>query len=329
MRRHVNIIRALVTVMALTAVIPPVAAKSNKNKESVEIPVCSKPFGTLAVAVPNDGQNWWADPELKLPPPSTLMELFVMKSRCFDLVDRATGLIGEERAGAAAGELRSGSNVGLEQKIAADYGMVPFLVGQDTNQQGLFQIWDEKTVEGAVVNEVVEQTGNALLGKIPFWKRGKITGFNINKKTADVILSIIDLRSTRIVVMTEGHGEKTDVSFSFEIFRDGDLGVNIGRYAKTPMGKVITMAYLDAYTKMINEFRNLPPSASENSNIKSVRVTKTTILLSDPGGTEKVRNLEVDMLLHPTGRRENLMWEVEDGYGYRGWVSVEDFQWAR
>ena len=80
---------------------------------------------------------------------------------------------------------------------------------------------------------------------------------------------------------------------------------------------------------MVEQFSRLPKEASANNNMQAVRVTKPASLLADPQGTGIIRELDIDMLLTPSGRVEGLMWECMDEYGYSGWLSVENFQWAR
>ena len=150
-----------------------------------------------------------------------------------------------------------------------------------------------------------------------------------NRITADVSLSLSNIRSTQIFAITEGKAQKTDIDIIVDIFRDGNPSVNIGRYATTDIGRVISQAFLNAYTLMVQRFSSLPQNAPANSNLQAVRVTKPASLLSDPLGTKIVRLLDTDSLLIPTGQKQGLFWEVTDEYGYSGWLSVENFQWAR
>ena len=128
-------------VVFLVAVLP--AEAQSKNG----IPICEKSYGTLAIVNPDNGQSWWTDPELQLPPPTALMQALVMKSQCFQLVDRSNSLIDRERSDAKAGELRPGSNLGLAQKTTADYLMVPELIRRSNK--------GEAGTEGAITNDLI------------------------------------------------------------------------------------------------------------------------------------------------------------------------------
>ena len=106
--------------------------------------------------------------------------------------------------------------------------------------------------------------------------------------------------------------------------------MGVGGYANTEIGQVVALAYLDAYTDMIIQFSNLPEDASANSDTQAVEVIKPARMLANPDGSgEAVRTLDVGMYLYPTGNKENLMWEVEDELGNKGWVNSTMFQLAR
>src|SRR5262245_55246460 len=92
----------------------------------VVIPTCEKKIGTLSVMEPE--HNWWQ--QYNLESPEALIKVFVSESKCFTLLDRGKGLAAaqSERALAAGGDLRGGSNMGKGQMKAADYVLVPDIV---------------------------------------------------------------------------------------------------------------------------------------------------------------------------------------------------------
>src|SRR5271167_4831863 len=99
-----------------------------------QIPTCDKKIGTLAVTEPQN--QWWV--ALNLESPAALIKVFVSESKFFTLVDRGKGLQAAqaERALAASGEERQGSNIGKGQMKAADYVLVPDVVNQNRNASG-------------------------------------------------------------------------------------------------------------------------------------------------------------------------------------------------
>lgn len=289
------------------------SAQDIKKKQMQEIPVCTKKLGSISVIEPEDATNWWTGQQL--PAPSKLIKVFVNKSKCFTLVDRGAGMDAamRERELAAGGELRGRSNIGKGQIKAADYVMVPDLISTNSDAGG--------SAVAGLLGGLIGGGAGALIG-----------GLNFKKKTADVVLTVTDVRSSEQVAMTEGSAKKTDIGWGGAgAFFGGALGgAGVGGYANTEIGQVITMAYLQAYTQLVTELGGLPADASAAAGSQAVSVAKPGRLLSNPKGTGKpVRDLDVGMMLYPTGTKDGMMWEVEDELGNKGWVSSSLLQLAR
>jgi len=282
------------------------SAQDQSKKGQAEIPVCAKPLGTIAVIEPEDSVNWWTGQQL--PAPSKLIKVFVNKSRCFTLVDRGVGMSAaqSERALAAEGQLRGRSNIGKGQIRAADYVLVPDLISQNSNASG--------NAVGGLIGGLIG--GNA--GKIA-------SGLNLRSKTADVTLTLTDVRSSEQVALAEGNSKKTDLGWgaSGGLFTGGGLGaMGLGGYTNTEIGQVITLAYLQAYTNLVGELGGLSGNPAASNVAQAVTMLKPGRLLANAKGTgAPVRALEPGMLLYPTGVKEGSMWEVEDEMGNKGWVN--------
>src|SRR5271167_3338483 len=206
-----------------------------------QIPTCDKKIGTLAVTEPQN--QWWV--ALNLESPAALIKVFVSESKCFTLVDRGKGLQAAqaERALAASGEERQGSNIGKGQMKAADYVLVPDIVNQNRNASGT-------------------NVGGILGGLLPHGVGAIVGGVSMKSKTADVVLTLTDVRSTEQVALEQGHAKKTDLGWmggGGAGFFGGFAAGGASGYANTEIGQVVTMAYLDAYIKMINEIKNNAP----------------------------------------------------------------------
>ncbi|KAF1703226.1 CsgG/HfaB family protein [Pseudoxanthomonas kaohsiungensis] len=301
----------------LASMAAPVAAQSAqemRQQQAAQIPVCAKPLGTISVIEPEDAVNWWTGQQL--PAPSKLIKVFVNKSRCFTLVDRGVGMAAAqyERGLAADGELRGGSNIGKGQVKAADYVMIPDLIAQNSNAGG-------NAISG-LVGGLLGGNAGALVG-----------GLNMKKKTADVVLTVTDVRSSEQVAMAEGSAKKTDIGWgsSGGLFTGSGFGAaGVGGYANTEIGQVITLAYLQAYTDLVGQLGGLPENASAANVSQALRVTKPARLLANAKGTgSAVRELDPGMLLYPTGAKEGLMWEVDDELGNKGWVNSTMTELAR
>ena len=309
---------ALGSLFSLTActVANPLVTRTQKAHEAkvAAIPKCARRLGTISVIEPEGDVHWWT--QQQLPSPTKLIKVFVNTSGCFTLLDRGMGMNAamRERALAAGGELRGGANVGKGQVKAADYVMVPDLISTNANAGG--------SALGALAGGLIGGGAGRLVGSI-----------NISSKTSDVVLTVTDVRSSEQVAMTEGHGEKNDIGLgaSGSFFGSQGLGgAGIGGYANTTIGQVITMAYLDAYTKLVNEMGGMPGNASAANARQSGTVRVATRMFSTAAMKGKaVRSLDPGMTVYPTGDKVGVVWEIEDEHGNRGWISSENFDLAR
>ena len=83
---------------------------------------------------------------------------------------------------------------------------------------------------------------------------------NISSKTADVVLTVTNVRTSEQQAMEEGHGSKTDVGFGFGGGWGGwggFGGAGISNYQNTAIGQVVVLAYIDAYTKLVGDLGGL------------------------------------------------------------------------
>ncbi|MEE7566719.1 peptidoglycan-binding protein, partial [Xanthomonas sp. Kuri4-3] len=158
-------------------------------------------------------------------------------------------------------------------------------------------------------------------------------GINMKSKTADVTLTITDVRSSEQVAMAEGNAKKTDLGWGGAggLFSGGGFGaMGAGGYANTEIGQVITLAYLQAYTDLVTQLGGLSGNAAASNTQQAVTVTRPGRLLANAKGTgAAVRTLDPGMMLYPTGTKDGVMWEVEDEMGNRGWVSSTMLQLSK
>lgn len=274
------------------------------QRKAGEVPTCEYKLGTMAIYEPQT--NWWR--ELDLSSPKALLKVIVSRSGCFTLVDRGKGfsVAQQERALASSGTLRGGSNVGKGQVKAADYVLVPDVVSRNANSGG--------SGIGGILGGLIGGTAGAIVSRI-----------NINSSTADVTLTITDVRSSEQVAMTEGHGEKSDLSFGagggLGVFGGGGA-VGVSSYEHTTIGQVVTLAYIDAYAKLVDQMGGLSGDASADSAAQAVNVVRPGRMYTRPEGKGKtVRSLKPGMMLYPTGQKDGVWWEVQDEMGNKGWVS--------
>ena len=310
--RHALLVAACV-VLAAPATTHAQAAQQQRAQKTAEIPVCAQPLGAIAVLEP-ETTNWWTGQQLASP--AALIKVFVSRSRCFTLVDRGKGMaaLQSERELAAGGDLRVRSNIGKGQIRAADYVLVPDLISQNSNSSG-------NAIGGLLGGLIGNRTVAAAVG-----------GVNFKRKTADVVLTVTDVRSSEQVAMTEGHATKTDLGWGAGggVFSGGFAGAGASGYANTEIGQVITLAYLQAYTDLVAQLGGLPGDASAANAQQAVARQKPGRLLRQAdGGGGAVRDLDAGMMLYPTGNKAGMMWEVEDELGNKGWVNSSLFGLAR
>jgi hypothetical protein len=287
------------------------AGQDKKDRPELDVPRCAAPIATISIIEP--ATNWWEQLGQGFGSPVSLIKVFVDRSGCFTLVDRGAGLAAaqRERALASGGELQRDANVGQGQMVAADYVLVPNLVSSNKNSSG-------RGIGGIV---------GGLLGGVV----GAVaSGINTRKMTADVTLALTDVRTTRQLVAIEGRANKRDISF----FGGGGMigasafgGAGLGGYNNTEIGKVITMAYLDAYAKLVDQMGGIAMEAPAGGGRQTVVMTRTAAMYEKPTSRSAiVRNLETGSKLFPTGAKDGLMWEVTDEMGAKGWVTSVAFR---
>ncbi len=294
-------------VVFASTLITPAFADSIENataKKQAQIPICTHKIGTVAIYEPKN--DWWTP--LQLGSPEALIKVLVMQSGCFTLLDRGNGfdVAQQERALASSGMLRRGSNIGRGQIKAADYVLVPDIVSKNNDSGG-------SAIFG-ILGALIPGIGGAIVG-----------GLKLNSKTADVVLTITDVRSSEQKAMEQGHGKKTDLSFGGGggIIGGGAFAAaGAGTYENTDIGQVVALAYIDAYTKLVGDLGGLPTDASAANVPQSVTMTKPGHLFATPSVKGKVvRSLSVGDTLYPTGTQSGLWWQVKDEIGNLGWVS--------
>ncbi len=298
---------ASVAVTSSSFVISPVSAASIQDKtaqKQAEIPNCSRKLGALAIHEPQE--RWWVP--LGLESPEALLKVFVMKSGCFTLVDRGAGfaMAQQERALAGAGTLQGGSNIGAGQVRAADYILVPDVVSRNGNASGT-------------------NVGGILGGFLPGGFGAVASHINISSKTADVVLTVTNVRTSEQQAMEEGHGEKTDVGFGFGGGWGGwggFGGMGISNYQNTAIGQVMVLAYIDAYTKLVGDLGGLSANAKADAPAQAVTLARPGVLRTSANEKSKVlKPLDAGTILYPTGNNDGNWVEVSDEVGNKGWVS--------
>lgn len=214
------------------------AAGDSSVGASNQLQRCERPLGTLAVAE-DTTQQWYQllTTQYHLPSTTPLLRLLIQQSNCFVIVDRgrALELMQTERGLASQGELRSNSNMGKGQMVAADYTMTPSI-------------------------QFAQQTGGGAAGAIAgFFSPvlGAVAG-GMKKVEAATTLILVDGRSGVQVAISEGVASKKDFSLGAMVAGGNAIG-GLGAWQNTPEGKVIAGAFMDAFNQMVQAARNYRP----------------------------------------------------------------------
>jgi hypothetical protein len=265
----------------------------------------------MAVAEPEN--NWWT--QYNLESPEALIKVYATECKCFTLVDRGKGLDAakKERALASDGEMRVGSNLGKGQMKAADYVLVPDIANKNANSGG-------------------KHFGGALGGLVGHGVGAVVGGVSLKSKTADVVLTLTDVRSTEQVAVVKGHAKKTNLGWGAG--GGGYFGrfaaAGASSYANTEIGQVVAMAYLDAFQKLVEELKEKTPDAKAANVSQSVTMAKPGTMYEQANNKSKVvRELDAGQTLYPTGEKTGIWWKVSDETGNEGWVPSPLFNMAK
>lgn len=297
-----------IALAAVTLAASAASAKVENQKgstKSAEIPMCGHVLGTIAL-VDGDGQGWKA---YQLGAPSTLLKTFVTKSGCFKLVNRGAGMeaIQREQALAGQGNLQRGSNVGAGQIKAADWLLVADVAGQNQNSGG--------SAIGGIA-------GGLFGGRLG----GLAAGIKTSKVEAQTVLSLVNTRTSEEEYNIEGFAKKSDFSWGGGGFV-GWGGIGGGAYENTDVGKVVGLAFLDAYRQLVTQMGGI--NANEVAAApRQAFVTRATVEMkrSPSMSSSTVRKMDPGMMVYPTGGKEDLWWEVEDENGNTGWIQNDKLE---
>jgi curli biogenesis system outer membrane secretion channel CsgG len=296
----------------LSSIAPLAAAKpSGAQKAQVaaenDVPHCARKLGTVSVADGDDPSGWT---QFSLAPPSKLLKVLIQRSGCFNLVDRGTGLRAaetERNIGNGLG-LQRGANVGVGQIKAADYVLVAEVQGANRNASG--------SAIGGVVGGLVGGRFGALAG-----------GIGSRKMEANTVLSLTNVRTTETIQTEEGYAVKNSLSFGAgggAGFFGGGAGAVGGGYDNTDIGKIVTMSFIQAYSKMVTSLGLVKPGdagTAEAAPTKTFTATAPAAMRKTAAASGAVvRTLTPGSIVYPTGNKNGLWWEVADENDNVGWV---------
>lgn len=279
--------RALSVTLALLVTVSPVGAQElGKGGSDIaggtqaeggggstkQLERCSAKLGTLAVTEPQD-YMMKALAQYSLPSPTQMIRLIIQQSGCFAVVERGLAMqnVMQERALADGGQLRSNQNMGRGQMVTADFVLTPDVMFKNNNAGGLGGL-------------------GALFGPI-----GAVVGGSIKFKNAQVTLTMADTRSGIQVAAATGASESTDFGIGGALGGSGGA-LGLGAYENTAEGKVVAMAFLDAYNQLVKSVKSNPELARSNASVRVAtagRDTKANAVKGGDVGVAKISNVAV------------------------------------
>jgi hypothetical protein len=146
------------------------------------------------------------------------------------------------------------------------------------------------------------------------------------KVEAQTVLSLVNTRTSEEEYNIEGFAKKSDVSWGAGGIA-GWAGAGGGSYTNTDVGKVVGLAFLDAYRQLVTQMGGMDANAHAAAPRQSfVAIYPVALKRSPAASSSSVRKLEAGMMVYPTGGKEGMWWEVEDENGNVGWVSNENLE---
>jgi hypothetical protein len=210
------------------------AGGANAENARADLEKCDETLGTLAIHEDTNAE-WYRilRSDYKLQPVTPVLRLFAQQTNCFVVVERGKAMdnMAQERALAQSGELRSTSNMGQGQMVAADFTLTPEI------------LFSAQTGGGAA------GIGGAIGGLF-----GAIVGQKTDTESS-AILTLIENRSGVQVVAAEGSAKNVDYSGLINLF-GSKAGGGVAGYSNTPEGKVVVAAVTDAFNSLIKAAKN-------------------------------------------------------------------------
>jgi len=211
------------------------AGGSNAQDANSGLQRCEASLGTIAI-FEDTSETWYQHltSDLRLPSTIPVIRLLAQQSNCFVVLERGAAMkqMMQERELAQSGEIRTGSNFGKGQMVAADYTVTPSITFSSRNTGGA----------GAAVGGLIGPVAGALAG-------------GMKTSDASTVLTMIENRSGVQLAAAEGSARNTDYALLGGVF-GGVAGGAAGAYSKTPEGKVIVAAFTDSMNNLIKAVKS-------------------------------------------------------------------------
>jgi len=286
---------ASILTTATLAIAMAAPAPAMAKSDDLALATCEESLGTIAV-VDGDTQGW---SEYGLGSPRELINSLAIESGCFTPHNSATGAPADFLMNVVAGDSEEVDKSIEMAKSAAMEGLV------------------RSGAAASVLSRV--PIGGALVGMFG--------GLGGKKKRGAAGIKLLSPATGMTIVTGSGEVKKSTISFGGG--GGWAAGATASGYGQNKNGKMLVEAFVIAFNEVVAQAETISAVPKMQPAVATQTPGATTavdtILRAGPNATAaEVRSLRAGTELTPTGERDGLFIEVQDNYGTKGWVSVED-----
>ena len=300
MFRNTKFIASFALAAAMLGGVPTAASAADKEPP-VTLNKCASSYGSIAL-VDGDTQGWT---KYGLSSPRELIAALATESGCFTVHNTATGKPATFLMNVIAGDKEE-----VNKSIETAKGVA---------MEGLVR-------SGAASGLMRGLPGGASM-------LGMFGGFGGKKKIVAAGIKLISPANGQTVATGAGEVAKTSITF-------GGAGGTIGAvangatgaaYAGSKDGQMLIEAFIKAFNAVSAQgpaLASMAPAAAPAAAASASATTAvdTKMLGSPDAKSAALRTVRAGTALTTTGQRKGLFIEVQDSFGTKGWVSVEDLR---
>lgn len=277
------------------------AALAADKEPPVTLAKCDKSYGSIAL-VDGETQGWT---KYGLSSPRELIAAMARESGCFSLHDPASGKPATFLMNVIAGDKEE-----VDQAIEKAKGVAMEGLVRSGAASGML-----RGIPG----------GGSMLGMLG--------GFGGKKKVVAAGIRLISPANGQTVASGAGEVKKTSISFGGGGGAIGAVanGATGAAYAGSKDGQMLIEAFVKAFNNISAQgpsLASLAPAAAPAPATPASATTAidTKMFAAADLKSAALRTVRAGTALTPTGQRQGLFIEVQDSFGTKGWVSVEDMR---
>ena len=97
-----------------------------------------------------------------------------------------------------------------------------------------------------------------------------------------------------------------------------------GGYDNTDIGRIVTLAFIQAYSKMVTDLGLVMPGSQGTAEAAPAKTftaqAQVAMRVAASAGARVLRTLPAGSIVYPTGQKNGLWWQVSDENDNVGWV---------